>query len=337
MAAHLSFTGAPETDPSAGAQLHPLTPAQIAQTCPPRLTAKELLDLPLPNITSIDSGGPSESSRLNDLFSPPERLLWNQAASCFGNLGGYPNNIFPPGPNQPLFYPMNDVTDGDIHTEAHAVEAGRKYILGPVSAIMHRKIQNNKYQVEYEVRGSIPDPRPITHPTRRQRLSGYVDAAWTAPEGGVDRAYAFCEFKRTGALRDTLWPANGPLTEAALHVMRQVIKYAWCTNKRYWIVSSWDRALFIKIPHELPLEGFTFHWQRRRQLPQNFQMPNAYMPTGQGQGTPLGQALNRGWRNGPIQAVLSTDRTRFKLQFYAFICKAYIERHSPIGEFEART
>jgi len=345
MVAHLSITGAAEADPSAPVQLHPLTtPAAIVQACPPTLTAKQLLDLPLPNINIIHQGGPQESSRLNELFSPPETLLWDQAQSCFGDLGGYPNHIFPAGP-QHLFWPLNEVDDGDILAEAQAVEAGRKYILGPVSSIIRRKFTNHKYHVEYDVRGSIPDPPPFTPSVtpilakRRQKLSGHVDAAWSVFENGDRTAYAFCEFKRTDSLRDTLWRTHtGHLTEAALGVMRQVLKYAWCTNKRYFILCSWDRTLFIKIPHELPLEGFTFYWQRKKQLPAGFQMPNAYRsPTGQGQGTPLGPPVNnKGWRNSPIQAFLSTDRTRFKLQFYAFICKAFNERHLPIGEFEPR-
>jgi len=315
MAHNLSFDGHPQTNPFADEKYHP-KPVKPESLGKPNLKARELLDLPLPDIAILKKDGkPSESSENNRLFWSPEHLLYEQYESCFGkDLGGYPDNIID---NQHRFFPFNEVTDGPIITENHARAAARKYICGPVNSILHHKIKGNKYHVEYGISGGVP-------PEGRDanlKVTGDIDAAWTVN----DEPYAFCEMKRVGVLRDEFW-MNGELTGEAICVMLQVLKYAWVLNKLFWIVCTWDRALFIKIPQELALETFTKHWRSKDVPPELKNMPGVKeIETTEGRhGKKPAVPGESAWPIGPIQAVMSKHPEFLKIQFMAFIYQSYL-------------
>ena len=335
MRPRLPFDGADQLDPFNIPGTQPVRPDRRAaqqNKGVPTLTARQLLDLELPAIETGEDKAPSRSSATNEEFDAPTRLLWNQQTSCFGHdLMGYPGSILPAAKINQRFRAYDDLDEGEIMIEAQAVDAGREYILRPVSRILHHKYTGNKFRVEYPVIGEIPSPTD-SDPNRIQRISGNVDAAWTILENGKENPYAFCEFKRVGALKDSFWPTNSDLSQTGRKVLKQGLKYLWVTNKRHLMVSTWDRFLFLRVPDELPLEGFSYYWQDNLPLPSSkIQMPAEY-----GGGQPLPRALDNGWRTFPIQAVMSTDMTMFKIQVYAFVCKAHDDRHKPCAPLHLR-
>ena len=331
----LPFDGDDELDPFNVPGTQPVRPNQQAaqqNKGAPNLTARQLLDLALPDIETGEDKGPSKSSATNDEFDAPTRLLWNQHTSCFGHdLMGYPDKILPAAKANQRFYAYDELDEGEIMTEAQAVDAGREYILRPVSRILRHKFNGGKFRVEYLVTGEIPSPTDSDH-NRIQRISGNVDAAWTISENGKDNPYAFCEFKRVGVLKDSFWPTatNKELTQSARKVLKQVLKYAWVTNKRYWMVSTWDRFLFLRIPDALPLEGFSYYWQ------DNISSRRVQIPAQYSDQQPLPKPLDSGWRTFPIQAVMSRDMAMFKILVYAFVCKSFDDRHKPCAPLHPR-
>jgi len=324
----------------------------------PNLTAKYLLDLILPVIKGPTKPTyPSVSAAKNFLFWVHDVLLWDQFEDIFPkDLGGYPNNIIdetqvPPGykksdddPWPPRFYPENKYPEGQgMDLEAQAVSIGRKYILDAVTTILRHKIIGIKYDVEHEVTGNVPKGvyeegvKPEEKVTTN--LAGYVDAVWLTDKDGP---FAFCEFKRWGVLRDNLWKAKGQeqlgqdptkeiyLSSSAQHVLQQVVKYAWCTNKLYFMVCDWERVLFLRIPKELPLEALTVYW-RSMQVPANETLPKPSGTT-EKQWT----KSENGWPVVPIQAVMSTDPALFKMQILAFVWKSYEDRDIARKPWESR-
>jgi len=309
----------------------------------PNLTARELLDLPLPHFEEPKTpGNPSPSSHKNIYFWSPDKLLWDQYEDMFPkDLGGYPHNVIHGKHPQPLFFPNNERPKGQkTDIEAQVVNVGRDYILTPVTDILLHKIIGLEYNVEGLITGRVPDGR-FGKP-RYEGLSGYVDAVWGTD---ADGPFAFCEFKRRGVLRDALWKMKGNqergqdpntsiyLKEDAKHVIQQVVKYAWCTNKLYFMLCDWDRFFFLRFPRELPLEAFTYYW-RSGDIPPGVVIPNQ-RPAEKGKGR-SGANITSPYPDGPIQAVMSTNRALFKMQVQAFVCHSYEHRNDARPPYEPR-
>jgi len=322
----------------------------------PTLTARHLLDLPLPQMKLPETpGDPSPSSSKNILFWVPDNLLYDQYKDIFPtDLGGYRADKVidetrkpvteDDHPWPPRFYPDNEETGGQkLDIEAQVVHVGRKFILGPVTAIMRRKIQGIKYNVEGLITGCVPQGR-FKDSRKYQDLAGYVDAVWATHD---DEPFAFCEFKRWGVLRDDHWRQHGNefleqdpnktvyLSLDAQHVLQQVVKYAWCTNRLYFMVCDWSRILFLRFPKELPLEAFTYYW-RDGPIPQGEVIPNQQQPVmsrGRSKAFTGGTSY---YPDGPIQAVMSTNMALFKMQVQAFICQSYEHRNDARRPFDDR-
>src|SRR5579862_2550913 len=178
------------------AQYVPPAPPQLG---PAPLTARQMLDWPIPNLQVGNEQNPSESSRVNLHFYAPDTITYNHH-QMFTNYGGYPNNLN----IARTYWPLNDRQVGVIAREAQAVDAGRHYVLAPASFVLDEKIRGNEYCVESKITGSVPD----LNTGQIRQYEGFVDAVWRAPTSlnNDQNPFAMCEFKRPGCIRPAWWP-----------------------------------------------------------------------------------------------------------------------------------
>lgn len=311
MATHAVTPTAGAATASTTDEQDPFTGANIPQPYTPpagTLTARQLLDQVLPDFNITGTGEASQSSGTNVNFENIKKISPNKHVTLFGNdRGGYPSAL-PAG----QFHPVSSVNFGPVTHEAQAVNVCRHYILNPVSQVLAARIgQGNNvitYHVEEEVKGTYKESSGT-----EKEYSGYVDAAWMVANDYI----AFAEFKRPGALVADQWSSNTGLVSKAKTISQQVIKYAYATHKKYFLIGDAQLMIFLRLDDVN--DSYVTNLRRRPPGP-----GVSGASTAQPGSTRSGASVpsQSGWPDITAQAVLSTNQILFKPQLYAFIVKA---------------
>jgi hypothetical protein len=232
---------------SSGAEAHVSRwPGRIQAVEPPyTLSARALLDHPLPSLATADRRQGRTSSAANYFyanivslkkFSPP-------------NIGGYTDLS-----NTLQYYPIQpDPTLMGLRVESDAIRAREKYVLDPVNKVLYY----NSYSVDgsmcpittscEESRVTSPDSNNVTHLSR-------VDYGWDVLVRGIRVKFAIIEFKRPGALDFSEWvPATkglGPVEGGGEKSCRQLVKYGYTWNVRYVVLCDWNQMVLLVLEGE---------------------------------------------------------------------------------------
>ena len=272
------------------------------------MTARQLLDQPVPDFNITVAGDASTSSGTNVNFENIKKIFPNKYVTLFGNdRGGYPSAL-PAG----QFHPVSSVSFGPVTHEAQAVNVCRHYLLNPVSQVLATRIIQGTnaitYHVEQEVKGAFQNAQ-----MRREEYSGYVDAAWMLANNYI----AFAEFKRPGALVAEQWSNGTGLVSKAKTISQQIIKYAYATGKKCFLIGDAQLMIFLRLDNIN--DGYV---TAQRSRPPGAGVAGA--TPAQAGSTRSGASLpaQSGWPDITAQAVLSNNRLLFKAQLYAFIVKA---------------
>ena len=278
----------------------------------PPLSAKDMLDMHIPDIEANDDDVPSQSSVTNEHFSSPDAITYNQR-EMFGNMGGYPNlNI------QRKFWPLNTLQVGKITHEAQAVAAGRYYVLEPASFVLDGKIEGNEYCVEYPVISNVPH-----HTTGKiVQYDGYVDAVWRAPKTlkGDERPFAMCEFKRPGCMRPNWWKTRSDAPQSIKKMLKQAVKYHYAVGGKYFIFSDWRRFLFLEFGAATRERMVEYH-VRGTHPPIVLGDNNPLRPVTPQLPTPQAN----GWPEFKANAYLCIESKNFKVLTFGIVWMAYRE------------
>jgi hypothetical protein len=311
------------------AQANPLTAlvAGLPQLVvpPPGLSARDFLRQPLPQVPTQD-GAASQSSPHNIHFHPVDFLHHGQYTELFhATLGGYPNNL-----NVNInFYPINPPPHApQITVESQAVNFGRNYVLQPASFVLQHRIQQLRYDVEVNI-----ETQPIrTGPTTTQSFKGYVDAVYSFNT----RPLVMCEFKRPGCFNLDRWQMIAPsqggqnampsMGNEAQKITKQLMKYAYATERPYFILSDWKSFLFIHLDNQLDqgLNKGAYIARTREKVPPPPHMPRRF--DAQRSVTRRGMRYrdgNAGWPYLTARAVHCADATQFKIFVFAFVVEAH--------------
>ena len=238
------------------------------------LTAKQLLDQDIPPIDPSYYGEASNSSRNNELFFACfDRVtgdLNNYGYFLPGNIGGYLNangDILPPGPPnapQPRFIPIDEAPALHmIIDEQDTVIVSWHYIVTPLNAALFPKFQRLGFQgIRCISEDTVNLGRGIQNSTGgypTKDLTGRMDVSWEIVNSVGLREKFFClEFKRPGALsredftapnpQNLMGPGTGRLTDTGKKISRQIIKYAYETQRRLFALCDWDNLVLLALP-----------------------------------------------------------------------------------------
>lgn len=209
----------------------------------PSLTAEQFLDLAIPGVKGPNDGTPSDSTVNNRYFTPVGYIHLHQFQTMFGDYGGYPSKM---GIVE-KFHPFNKLLHEPAvpKIEAQAVDLGRSHVLLPVAYVLQRKIPA-KHKLQYDVEAHVETPEITLPGVGKQTFDGYVDAIYYID----NKELVLCEFKRSGCIKLDKWtvPSEGLLGTDAQKITKQLMKYAYATQRKYFILSDWNNWLFFHLP-----------------------------------------------------------------------------------------
>lgn len=243
------------------------------------LTAKQLIDQEVPNIPPAYYGEASNSSRNNELFF----ACFNRVTGDLNNygfflpaagaIGGYlnPNGDIlppvPPGSNlppQPRFIPIDEAPALHmIIDEQDTVIVSWHYIITPLNAALFPKFQRIGFKgIRCISEDTVNLGRAIQNSTGgypTKDLTGRMDVSWEIVDNLDRREKFFCmEFKRPGALsredfttpnpQNLMGPGTGRLSDTGKKISRQIVKYAYETQKRFFALCDWDNLVLLALP-----------------------------------------------------------------------------------------
>lgn len=222
------------------------------------LSAREHLDSHPPTFPSVGTGYAWQSSAANLFYANIGRIHFLPLPN---DLAGY-NTLSP----AKAYHPIQLDPLLQLGVEADAIWACKSYIVTPTNMVL----ASNSYN--YPIRSRSEDSHSV-RVNYGQDIYGHdiyvnhmsrVDLSWEVQIGGQWIKFAFLEFKRPGALKESEWsPAvlgEGAVEGSGEKICRQIVKYAATWQTPFCCVCDWDIMI------TLVLRGNREDWVNSREL-----------------------------------------------------------------------